>query len=999
VQPTVEDLFESWCRDRDGRALAAVFDRVAAELWRVAFHLSGNRSEADDLLQTTFLAAMQSAARWRREQPLVPWLLGILVNKLRMQRRRQRQALPARGEPEEENDPVAAAERSELRALLQECVERLDEPYRAVLVLQLEHGLTAAEIAVALGRPRATVRSQLHRGLELLRRGLPLGLFGTTARAISVPALGPVRAAVLAAAGGGVATGTLLSAGAVLMAKKLLVAGVALLATIAGVWWAWPPPEAEQVLQANRGASSSIAANVAPGARDEVPVVGEQRVDAAVAAPVGPTTGGLRVQVRWSDGTPATGMGVSLEPPHRDGGFLAQRWRDTDAAGVVEWRDLPPNTFTVAARHGGEQQFTVLAGAVAQCEITIPAGDDLRGLVVDPDGKPVPGATIVLGLANIGSTSDRLLEATRADGNGAFFLRSVPAKYHVAACAAGFTGSTAQSAAALVNMPPVQLQLGPAGGAVEGRVVDELGMPIEGAWVAEGQLGFSRAPQRALQVVRSDAGGRFRLLGLPFGWTSYLHAAALGRISWSGEVRLGVGSTPFVDIQLPRGATLRGIARTRAGEPVPKPSIPRVQDANAPAKGMADQRPRWCLPRVVTDESGAFLVEQIAAGKVGLSIEDRTGELVAYGEFVARPGEEIIWDAVLEPRPMIRGNVVDADGRPLVGWRVMADGPEGVPAPVSTPTAQDGSFAAGPCLPTTYTLLVYGADQNWISPVHHVPGVVPGAEPIVIRVPRACVASCFVSGTFVADVAEGPITVTVFDLVTGNRITAETRAGQPFDLGPVPAGRYAVQVEVPIGERGTMVAVIAQQDLVPGHRWDLGTVSLPAPGEVAVELLGLDGKPVRKAQLSLALCDGLMAASVVAIVDGRGSTKAMPGAYHLAANLQDLPFEHPLIHVRSGERSVVRLQAGKTVRRLIVFDLAITEPVTLTMVTLRKVGVTMWRGRSWFGTDVPSHAWNRDFTPGNWELELELPNGRTERFPFVVTADTDAPPIEIRVAK
>lgn len=39
------------------------------------------------------------------------------------------------------------------------------------------------------------------------------------------------------------------------------------------------------------------------------------------------------------------------------------------------------------------------------------------------------------------------------------------------------------------------------------------------------------------------------------------------------------------------------------------------------------------------------------------------------------------------------------------------------------------------------------------------------------------------------------------------------------------------------------------------------------------------------------------------------------------------------------------------------------------------------------------------FTPGQWELELAFADGRIVRFPFVVTADVEAPPIELRVPR
>ena len=54
-------------------------------------------------------------------------------------------------------------------------IAELPEPYRPVLRLRLRYGHHPSEIAHALDRPAATVRSQLARGLSLLRRKLPSG--------------------------------------------------------------------------------------------------------------------------------------------------------------------------------------------------------------------------------------------------------------------------------------------------------------------------------------------------------------------------------------------------------------------------------------------------------------------------------------------------------------------------------------------------------------------------------------------------------------------------------------------------------------------------------------------------------------------------------------------------------------------------------------------------------------------------------------------------------
>src|SRR5262245_13437234 len=89
----VEHLFIEYRRTGDAAALAQVFDRIAPELLLVAGHLGQHRrtapgSEPEDLVQSTFLAAIESAARYDGVRPLRQWLIGILVNIARHERRR-----------------------------------------------------------------------------------------------------------------------------------------------------------------------------------------------------------------------------------------------------------------------------------------------------------------------------------------------------------------------------------------------------------------------------------------------------------------------------------------------------------------------------------------------------------------------------------------------------------------------------------------------------------------------------------------------------------------------------------------------------------------------------------------------------------------------------------------------------------------------------------------------------------------------------------------------
>src|SRR5688572_26474702 len=170
-------LFERFRQLREPAALAKVFDLVAPDLLRIALHLCGRTADAEDVVQQTFLAAIERASSWDSARGLFPWLVGILTNQARLLRRAgARTPDPALLPQREVEGPRELAERAELDQAITRAVEALGEIYRPVLHLHLYHGLNAKEIAAALGRPAGSVRTQLVRGLTQLRRALPVGL-------------------------------------------------------------------------------------------------------------------------------------------------------------------------------------------------------------------------------------------------------------------------------------------------------------------------------------------------------------------------------------------------------------------------------------------------------------------------------------------------------------------------------------------------------------------------------------------------------------------------------------------------------------------------------------------------------------------------------------------------------------------------------------------------------------------------------------------------------
>jgi RNA polymerase sigma-70 factor (ECF subfamily) len=129
-------------------ALGEVFDRVAPDLFRLALFLAPDASDAEDLVQETFLTAIRCAHSYAAGRPPRPWLLGILGNHARHARRRRRfVAVLDAPLPFADADPASAAQNAEVTASLQATIDAQPLAYRQVLTLHLLHGLQAKQIS------------------------------------------------------------------------------------------------------------------------------------------------------------------------------------------------------------------------------------------------------------------------------------------------------------------------------------------------------------------------------------------------------------------------------------------------------------------------------------------------------------------------------------------------------------------------------------------------------------------------------------------------------------------------------------------------------------------------------------------------------------------------------------------------------------------------------------------------------------------------------------
>ena len=151
--------------------------RYGRFLFTVAYRLTGNQDDAQDLVQEVLLRVRRGLASYRPGS-MEGWLSRITTNvfldDVRRRKRRPADALP--DDPDRVLPPAPAPDEALAAAILPDHVQaallRLPDDYRAAVVLCDVAGLSYAEISEALDVPVGTVRSRIHRGRALLREVL-----------------------------------------------------------------------------------------------------------------------------------------------------------------------------------------------------------------------------------------------------------------------------------------------------------------------------------------------------------------------------------------------------------------------------------------------------------------------------------------------------------------------------------------------------------------------------------------------------------------------------------------------------------------------------------------------------------------------------------------------------------------------------------------------------------------------------------------------------------
>lgn len=168
--------------DRD--AFRVVVERHSHSLFRLAFRMTGNEQDAEDVVQETFLRAYRRLDRFESRSSFSTWIYRIAVNCSLDYSRKRRQEEESRVTPEPEApDPVLSlpstnpsADRLMMSAEVREKVEAtmstLSEKERAAFVLRHFEGLSIEEVARTMGLRANAAKNNIFRAVQKLRRAL-----------------------------------------------------------------------------------------------------------------------------------------------------------------------------------------------------------------------------------------------------------------------------------------------------------------------------------------------------------------------------------------------------------------------------------------------------------------------------------------------------------------------------------------------------------------------------------------------------------------------------------------------------------------------------------------------------------------------------------------------------------------------------------------------------------------------------------------------------------
>lgn len=166
---------------QDQEAFGQLIDRHASAIVNLGYRMIGNRAEAEDLAQETFLAAYKALSTFRADSKFSTWLYRIAANKCKDWLRVKR---PGQGQYDldadesldlyvaEDRTPEVLLSQQQVAQELEQAIQRLPPLYREAFVLKHVEGLSYDEMEEILGVNGDTLKMRVYKGRVQLSREL-----------------------------------------------------------------------------------------------------------------------------------------------------------------------------------------------------------------------------------------------------------------------------------------------------------------------------------------------------------------------------------------------------------------------------------------------------------------------------------------------------------------------------------------------------------------------------------------------------------------------------------------------------------------------------------------------------------------------------------------------------------------------------------------------------------------------------------------------------------
>ncbi len=725
---------------------------------------------------------------------------------------------------------------------------------------------------------------------------------------------------------------------------------LALLVLVAGAWWLaraleTAPPAIPRPTTTSNPSADAQAGSLVNGATARAEPVSREAssVERQAASTDAPTTGEVLVTVRFGeDQLPAPDVEVYLGQR----GVEPHLWpRDrTDAEGRVLFADLAPGSVRPVAGHEmlrtGADRFDVVAGQRHEVVIDLKPGMTITGRVVDDVGTPVADADVVG--ASWGGGETEVVGRTAADGT--FRVRSVSPIGHYGARKRGHVPSSMRTITAEAGAEvALQIVLSRGGGTLTGTVLGPDGAPVEGALVRAGspEQGNHKLPDGASAMapqpeqMRTDAQGRFAFASVVPG-TVPLAVWSMGLAPCSQDVEVVAGRTNDVTVHLVPGATLVGTVKSASGEPAAAADV-RIGDHRMLGRRYLD-----------TAGDGTFRLEGLPLGEQKVTVRhDEHGRAEATFEFVA--GETRRWDVVLDPGEVVKGRVLDSDGKPVSMVIIEAQldpGRTGDRWFGHADAGDDGRFVIRNCLPGRTIKITF---RRKMFTELSVRDVLPGPEERTFRLPEE-------HWVHIEGTARGPDGEVIAGVQLSPHLDSDN-SGTPvetvdpqtgaFRLGPYPPGPYSLRLSA-----DGYPTIHVQRTLAPDETWDLGEVRFQPGGTLALQLVATDGVSVDRVRVGIYdAARGTWLTSVRAEAGSARSEPLLPGDYELVFT-GDIAAQRVPFSIRAGVETKLDVQVtGGAQVTVNCAPPAGEPPRSIPIVVANATGI-VWRGSLWRRGDV-----------------------------------------------